>query len=145
MDMAHFAKLSLDNEVLSVHVVNNSDCLNENGIEDENTGIQYLKKIHGWSKWKKTSYNTRENKYYNPDSTLALDQSKAFRGNYAGTDKIYDEVNDIFIIKKPFPSWILDLNNASWKPPIEKPVTYTDGVSDAYSWDEINQIWNKIN
>ena len=142
--MAHFAKLSLDNEVLNVHVVNNSDCLNENGIEDENVGIQYLTKIHGWSKWKKTSYNTRNNKHYNSDNnTLSLDQSKAFRGNYARIGGIYDEVNDIFINKKPYPSWTLDLTNASWKAPIEMPITYTDGVNDVYLWDEINQTWNK--
>jgi hypothetical protein len=30
----------------------------------------------------------------------------------------YDEDNDIFISKKPYASWVLDVPSASWKSPI---------------------------
>ena len=33
--MAHFAKLGANNKVIAVHVVNDSDCLNADGVEDE--------------------------------------------------------------------------------------------------------------
>ena len=39
--MAHFAKISETNEVLTVHVVDNKDVLNADGVEDETVGQQY--------------------------------------------------------------------------------------------------------
>ena len=40
--MAHYAKLGANNKVIGVHVVNDSDCLNADGIEDEEVGRQFL-------------------------------------------------------------------------------------------------------
>jgi len=79
--MAHFSKLGLNGKVIAVTPVNNSNCLNADGIEDEEVGRQYLEKIHGWPLWKKTSYNTLEGKYYifneSGERLLGPDQSKA--------------------------------------------------------------------
>ena len=63
--MAHFAKISETNEVLAVHVVNNLDILNADGVEDETVGQTYLEThsnwpahlwIHSWSYvWNETN------------------------------------------------------------------------------------------
>ena len=46
--MAHFAKISENNEVLTVHVLNNSDMHNASGVENETVGQQYLEKNNSW-------------------------------------------------------------------------------------------------
>ena len=40
--MAHFAKLSEENLVLSVEVVADADTTNESNVEDEATGVAFL-------------------------------------------------------------------------------------------------------
>ena len=141
--MAHFAKLDINNVVLSVVVVTDSNTTNINGIEDEDIGIKFLEKITGWPLWKKTSYNTRGGKYYNQDGSEG-DQSKSYRGNYAGMGFIYDQNNNIFIPQKPFPSWSLNISTASWEAPISIPNTQTNGLKDEYNWNESLQSWDKI-
>ena len=110
--MAHYAKLGINSKVINVEVVANSDCQNADGVEDEEVGRQFLENIHNWPLWKKTSYNTSGNKHSSGDD------SKAFRGNYAGIGYTYDEDNDIFIGKKPYTSWILNTAEARWQSPI---------------------------
>jgi hypothetical protein len=87
--------------------------------------------------WIQTSYNTRGGVHYKPDSNEPSDdQSKALRGNYAGTGYTYDAVNDVFYGPQPYPSWTL--NNTTWL--WESPVAYpTDGKF--YNWDESVQNW----
>jgi len=141
--MAHFAKLGVNGKVIAVVVVANSDTTNASGVEDENVGIQFLERSTGWPLWLKTSYNTKAGKYYNSDGSEG-DQSKAYRGNYAGIGYTYDENNDIFISKKPFASWKLDIPTASWKAPIAMPDTETNGLKDMYTWNESTQSWDKV-
>ena len=137
--MAHYAKLGANNKVIGVHVVNDSDCLNADGIEDEEVGRQFLERIHNWPLWKKTSYNTVGNKHNSGDN------SKALRGNYAGIGMTYDEDNDIFIGKKPFASWVLDVPTASWKSPIGDAPALSDDEKEThiYVWNESGQSWDK--
>ena len=141
--MAHFAKLGVNGKVIAVVVVANADTTNASGVEDENVGIQFLERSTGWPLWKKTSYNTRAGKYYNQDGSEG-DQSKAYRGNYAGIGYTYDEDNDIFISKKPFASWTLNVSTASWEAPVAMPNTETNGIKDSYSWNESTQSWDKV-
>lgn len=141
--MAHFAKLGVNGKVIAVVVVANADTTNASVAEDENVGIQFLERSTGWPLWKKTSYNTRAGKYYNQDGSEG-DQSKAYRGNYAGIGYTYDEDNDIFIAKKPFASWTLNVSTASWEAPVAMPNTETNGVKDQYSWNESTQSWDKV-
>jgi len=47
--MAHYAKLDENNIVLRVEVVADSDCLDENNIETEEVGRQFLENVHGWT------------------------------------------------------------------------------------------------
>lgn len=120
--MAHFAKLDENNLVVDVIVVNNSDLINADGVEDELTGINYLKNIFGNdTKWVQTSYNSK------------------FRKRYAAIGMIYDSIRDAFVNQKPFDSWVFDEDSCVWVP----PVPYPNDIENYYTWDEINQIWVK--
>jgi len=47
----------------------------------------------------------------------------------------YDEVSDIFIAPKPYPSWLLDASH-NWQAPTVYP---SDGK--VYVWDETSLTW----
>ena len=136
--MAHFAKLGINGKVIGVHAVNNSDILNGSGVEDETVGQQFLERIHGWpaSMWIQTSYNTARGTHKLGGTPL--------RGNYAGIGMTYDEDNNIFRSKQPYPSWTLNTTTARWEPPTPVPSTQTDGQDDNYSWNETTKAWDKV-
>jgi hypothetical protein len=135
--MAHYAKLGINSKVIAVHVVSDNDCLNASGVEDEEVGRQFMERIHNWPLWKKTSYNTSGGKHKNGGTP--------FRGNYAGIGMTYDEDNDIFISKKPYASWVLDVPSASWKSPIgDAPaIPEAEKSTHHYVWNESTQAWDK--
>jgi hypothetical protein len=90
--------------------------------------------------WIQTSYNTRGNVHYNPETNEpSEDQSKALRGNYAGIGFTYDAVNDVFIAPTPFPSWVLSQTTWLWEAPVPMP---TDGK--IYGWDEATVAWKEV-
>jgi hypothetical protein len=90
--------------------------------------------------WLQTSYNTRGNVHYAPDSnTPSADQSKALRGNYAGLGYTYDPVADVFIAPQPYASWVLSPRTALWEAPVAMPA---DGKS--YAWDEATTSWKEL-
>jgi hypothetical protein len=121
--MAHYAFLDENNTVTLVIVGKNED---EDGIDWE----QFYGAV-------RTSYNTAGGVYYDPDTQQpALDQSKAFRKNYAGIGYTYDPVRDAFLPPKPFNSWILDESSCTWQPPVLQP---TDGEN--YQWNEDLLTW----
>ena len=81
--MAHFAKLE-DNVVTQVIVVNNEVITDENGIEQEQLGVDFCKSLFGEdTEWIQTSY------------------SGSFRESYAGIGMVYDPVQDIFYTPEP--------------------------------------------
>tara|TARA_R110000744_G_scaffold69531_2_gene141087 strand:- start:1412 stop:1873 length:462 start_codon:yes stop_codon:yes gene_type:complete len=137
--MAHFAKLGINGKVIQVVALSNNDMLNADGVEDETVGQQYLENNHHWSAqlWIQTSYNTANNTHSNGGTAL--------RGNYAGIGDTWDEDNQIFWSKKPYPSWVKDLTSASWKSPIGDAPTLTVSQLNAnirYIWNEDNQNWD---
>ena len=136
--MAHYAKLGANNKVIAVHVVNNKDCHNADGIEDEEVGRQFLERIHNYPLWKKTSYNTYEGQHKKGGTPL--------RGNYAGIGMIYDEDNDIFIHKKPYASWTLNVAEARWQSPIgDAPALEGEEINThRYEWNESTGAWDKV-
>ena len=120
--MAHFAKLDENNIVLEVHVVHNNELLDENGIEQEQKGIDFLINwSNGYLAWKQTSYNG------------------SFRKNYAGIGYTYRADIDAFIPPKPFPSWVLNEDTCRWVAPVPMP---EDG--QMYQWDEATTNWVEI-
>ena len=146
--MAHFAKIGINSKVIGVHVVNNSDILNADGVEDESVGKQFLENIHGWPLWVQTSYNTWGGKHYtiaeDGTSTESDDQSKALRKNYAGIGKVWDEDKDMFYDKQPYASWTLNESTGEWNSPEPRPITETDGLPDIYTWNEGTKSWDKV-
>jgi hypothetical protein len=103
--MAHFAQLDSNNIVLQVLVVDNDMIKNEQGNEQEQIGIDFLKSlIDQETIWKQTSYNGN------------------FRKNYAGIGDNYDITRDAFISPKPpaFQNgdvWELDEETCRWFDP----------------------------
>ena len=136
--MAHYAKLGANNKVIAVHVVADKDCQNASGVEDEEVGRQFLERIHSWPLWKKTSYNTYEGQHKKGGTPL--------RGNYAGIGMIYDEDNDIFIHKKPYASWTLNVAEARWQSPIgDSPELSNEEIlTHRYDWNESTGAWDKV-
>ena len=120
--MAHFAKIGINSKVIGVYVVNDSDILNADGIEDESVGQQYLERHNNWTAemWIQTSYNT-----------------------LAGTHK---NGGNIFYPKKPYASWVLNTTTATWHSPIGDAPDLTNEEKEAdiiYQWNEDGQSWDK--
>ena len=141
--MAHFAKLGANGKVIQVLTLDNKDMLNADGVEDEAVGQQYLEQHNNWAAqmWIQTSYNTRQNTH------LSGDNSKAFRGNYAGIGYEWDEDNQIFWSKKPYSSWVKNTTTAQWQSPIgDAPALTAEQTSQneagTHSW---NYVWNEEN
>ena len=145
--MAHFAKLGANSKVIQVLTLDNKDMLNADGVEDESVGQQYLELHNNWpaQMWIQTSYNTSQNTHNSGDN------SKAFRGNYAGIGYIWDEDNQIFWPKKPYASWVKDTTTATWKSPIGDAPALTDEQQSqneagtnlwVYDWNEDGQSWD---
>jgi len=64
---------------------------------------------------KRTSFNTRGGVHYDPETgEPSADQSKAFRGNYAGIGFTYDEDLNAFIPPKPSDDAWLDEETFTW-------------------------------
>ena len=139
--MAHFAKISETNEVLTVLTLDNKDCKDEEGTEVESIGQAYLEKHNNWPAhmWVQTSYNTA--------GGIHLLGGTPLRGNYAGTGHIWDKDNNLFYLKKPHASWVLNTTDAQWHSPIgDAPDDLTDEEKAAhtnYVWNEEGQSWDK--
>lgn len=118
--MSHFAKVE-NNIVVSV-IVAEQDFIDSGLVGDP-------------SSWIQTSYNTRGNVHYSPDSGLP-DGGVALRGNYAIIGGVYDPVNDVFYEQQPYPSWVLNTQTWMWEAPV--PLPDTDNV---YRWDENTLSW----
>ena len=145
--MAHFAKLGANGKVIQVLTLDNKDMLNADGVEDESVGQQHLEIHNNWpaQMWIQTSYNTISNTHSSGDN------SKAFRGNYAGIGHVWDEDNNMFFPKKPYASWVKNTTTASWDSPIGDAPALTaeqesqntaDTHSWSYAWNEANTTWD---
>ena len=145
--MAHFAKLGVNGKVIAVLTMDNDKMKNADGVEDETVGQQWLETHNNWpaQMWIQTSYNTSGNTHNSGDN------SKAFRGNYAGIGYEWDEDNQIFWPKKPYASWVKNTTTASWDSPIgDAPALTAEQESQneanshqwRYHWNEENQSWD---
>lgn len=122
--MAHFAILDENNVVTNVIVVSNKELLDENGNENEQLGIMFIKNLYNDQNLnlKQTSYNHN------------------FRKRYAGIGMIYSEEHDAFISECPFPSWTFSTVVYDWEPPVPYPQDGND-----YYWDEPTLTWINFN
>ena len=112
--MAHFAKIGMNGKVIQVLTMDNEQMKDDQGNEVEAKGQEWLERHNNWpaQMWIQTSYNTSGNKHSSGDD------SKAFRGNYAGIGYEWDEDNQIFWPKKPHASWVKNTTDARWQSPI---------------------------
>ena len=129
--MAYFAELDENNVVLRVVAINDDDCLDENGNEQEQLGINRCLELFKSGIWKKTSYNTLKG--------VHLSGKTPFRKNYAGVGYKYDEALDAFIPPKPFASWSLNEDTCLWESPVAYP---NDG--GMYNWNEETTSWDEV-
>lgn len=113
--MSHFAKV-VDNRVVQV-IVAEPEFFDT--FVDSSPGL-----------WIQTSYNTRGNKHFNPETGLE-DDGVPLRKNFAGTGYHYDPTADAFYEPQPYGSWTLNTTSYLWEPPIPHP---DDG--NYYVWDE---------
>ena len=145
--MAHFAKLGANGKVIQVLTMDNDKMLNADGVEDEGVGQQWLERHNNWpaQMWIQTSYNTMHNTHSSGDD------SKAFRGNYAGIGYEWDEDNQIFWPKKPYASWVKNTTTANWQSPVgDEPALTAEQESQNssgtnswhYVWNEEGQSWD---
>ncbi len=148
--MANFAKISEENEVLQVLTIEDIYISDSEGVETESIGQQYLETHNNWPAhlWIKTSRNTFNNQHRSGDN------SKAFRGNYAGIGYTWDAVNNIFWHPKPFDSWVKNTTTAQWESPIGQQPSLTDEQTSQnnanshlwmYDWNEATQSWDLTN
>lgn len=116
--MAYFAQLDENNMVLQVISISNDNAPDPAPENSEPLGQEFISNVLQLSgTWKQTSYNNN------------------FRKQYCGPGFLYDEVNDVFIVPQPYPSWTLDANH-DWQPPTPMPDTYGMWV-----WDEDFLTW----
>ncbi len=118
--MGHYAKV-VDNKVVTVIVA------------EEEFFETFVDSSPG--QWIKTSYNTRGNVHYLPNSNIPSGNDP-LRGNYAGIGYNYDSINDVFYPNSPHPSWVLNTTTWLWEAPIKYPI---DGKR--YGWDEETKNW----
>ena len=146
--MAHFALINpSNNKVEQIIVVDNDQILDSEGNESESVGQDYIAnvlKLEGT--WKQTSYNTREGIYYNEDLTVADDQSKAFRINYAEIGGKWIEDRQGFQRKKWHNGWVLNETTLNWDAPVDPPALTEDEISSGitYIWNETNLEWDRF-
>lgn len=139
--MAHFAKLGVDNVVLTVLYLETIHNINPvTGVESEEIGIKYLTETHGHENWRQCSINTSKNQHREDRTPL--------RGHFPQPGYVYDSSRDAFIPPeslKPYPSWIWDEDTLWWKSPIEKPSLTSDEISEGWwwKWDEENMCYVK--
>ena len=126
--MAHYAHITENNIVDNV-IVAEQDFIDSGAVGDA-------------SKWIQTSYNTRGNVHYLPDTNTPSGQP-ALRGNYAGIGYTYDPVNDVFYAPQPYASWtISESTNWTWTAPTPIPSDAGTGEPPKqYAWDEATTSW----
>jgi hypothetical protein len=125
--LAHFSQLDENNIVTQVIVVANEDTADSNGVEAEEIGVAFCKKLLGAeTNWKQTSYNGN------------------FRKRYAGIGYLWSEELSAFIPPKPYDSWVLIEETADWESPLGPAPELTEAQVESksfYKWDEENIEW----
>ena len=133
--MAHFAKIGLNNYVLQINVVADSDCLDNRGNHSEQVGIDFQFKITGYPFWKQCSYNTSENVHRLGGTP--------FRKNYPLIGWKWDEERDAFIQPRIYASWIFNEDKGIYEPPTPMPSGLDDNNKN-WVWNEDTKTWDEF-
>jgi len=111
--MAHYA--FIENNIVTEVIVGIDETELIEGLDPETWYGNFKGRV-----CKRTSYNNK------------------IRKQYAGIGYKYDEIADVFISPKPYPSWSLDSNH-DWQAPTPKP------ENGDWEWNEDNLSWTEIN
>ena len=79
--------------------------------------------------WIQTSYNTKKGQHTQGGTPL--------RGNYAGIGYEYDRVNDLFLVPKPYPSFKLNIETATYEAPKDIPLD-----NQLFTWNKTLNQWD---
>ena len=130
--MAHFAKIGLNSRVCDINVVNDSDCLDDNGNFSEKVAVEFLLKLTGYPFWKQCSYNT--------SGGVHLKGGTPIRKNYPAVGWRYDEDRNAFLPPtKAYSSWTLNEETCLYEPPTPYP---NDGKY--YIWNDETVAWDLV-
>ena len=172
--MAHFAKIDRVGTVVDVVVVDDAVLLDEDGVEKEQKGVNFLTELFGgapqWD-WKQTSYNACKGRHrfqpqpasYGDEVPPIFDAKPCLRKNYAAIGGKYDYVRDAFIPPRHNATHvILDEKACHWECPYQSnqvndnggvPLPYKD-ESDytvnaqrnpkGWVWDEVKKPYNQV-
>ena len=113
--MAHYAFLDNNNVVTEVITGRDEDDLVEGIVSWE----EHYSSFRNGQRCVRTSYNGN------------------IRKQFAQIGGVYNEQLDIFINKKPYPSWVLN-QTYDWVSPVERPL---DAI---YEWNEETISWIKV-
>ena len=121
--MASFAQLDENNNIINViKIANDDDILDSNGIENENLGIEKCISLFGLgTSWKQTWFGTNPRRY---------------RTAIVGGE--YNEQYDVFVARRPYPSWTLNETTYLWESPTPQP---TSEEPKAWYWNEDTLTW----
>ena len=123
--MAKFARIDKNNIVQSLRVIADEHLLNEHGQEEEDFGIAYLNKMHGYG------------------LTWVQYKGQDVQKNAAGIGYTYDATKDAFIPPKPFASWTLDASTCQWVAPVAYPTEPERWEGGKYFiWNEDDGSWD---
>lgn len=123
--MAHFA-LVRNGVVERVHVLVNEVILDDEGVEQESLGQQFLATLHG----------------YDAAELVQCSYNGNMRVRFPAPGFSYDSERDAFIPAKPFPSWILDEESLEWRAPV--PLPSDVGENKNYIWVEEVGNWVEV-
>ncbi len=122
----YFAQLDENNVVIKTVVVADGSAANEA------KGEAFLRNLYNEPNavWKQYDKYTFENE--------SMNGGTPFRGNGAAVDSSWDEDNQVFWKKQPYPSWTKDMSNYSWQPPVDFP---SNLEGRRLLWNEDLQRW----
>jgi hypothetical protein len=83
------------------------------------------------------SWEEHYSSFRNGQRCIRTSYNGNIRKQFAMIGGVYNEELDIFISKKPYPSWVLNETN-DWVPPVDLPM---DAI---YEWNEETISWVKI-
>ena len=119
--MAHFSKLNTDNIVTEVIVVDNTITLDDNNVEQEQLGKDFLVGLLGEGTYVQTSWNNN------------------IRGTYGSVGFKYISSEDVFKPQQPYPSWTFNTDIWNWEAPVPHP-SKSEVSSAALG---LERVWNE--
>lgn len=126
--MAYFGKIDENNMVLTVLVVDDKNCYDENNQVSESVGQAFLEDLTGWpaAQWIMEGGDNR---------------------NPCGTGMEWDAVNKIFWPPQSYSSWTKDIASAAWVSPVGPEPELTEeekNQNKIYIWNDETQAFELV-